>query len=40
MQKKEEMQIPDHSLVYRNGRSAQSGEILIGVRDNVKDTSL
>ena len=36
MQKEEEIQIPGYSLVYRNDRSAKSGGILIGVRDNIK----
>ena len=34
-QKEEEIQIPGRSLVYRNDRSANSGGILIGVRDNI-----
>ena len=40
MQKDEEIQIPGYSLVYRNDRSAKSGGILIGVRDNIKNISL
>ena len=40
MQKEEEVQIPDYSLVYSNARSANSGGTLIGVRDNIKDISL
>ena len=40
MQKEEEIQIPRYSLVYRNDRSANSGGILIGVRDNIKNISL
>ena len=40
MQKEEEIQIPGYSLVYRNDRSAKSGGILIGVRDNIKNISL
>ena len=40
MQKEEEIQIPGYSLVYRNDRSANSGRILIGVRDNIKNISL
>ena len=40
MQKEEEIQIPGYSRVYRNGRSAKSAEILIGVRDNIKNISL
>ena len=36
MQKEEEIQIPGYSLVYCNDRSADSGGILIGVRDNIK----
>ena len=36
MQKEEEIQIPGYSFVYRNDRSAYSGGILIGVRDNIK----
>ena len=40
MQKEEEIQIPGYSLVYRNDRSAYSGGILIGVRDNIKNISL
>ena len=39
MQKEEEIQIPGYSLVYRNDRSANSGRILIGVRDNIKNIS-
>ena len=38
MQKEEEIQIP--GLVYRNNRSANSGRILIMVRDNIKNISL
>ena len=40
MQKEEEIQMPGYSLVYHNDRSAYSGGILIGVRDNIKDISL
>ena len=40
MQKEEEIQIPGYSLVYQNDRSAKSGGILIGVRDNIKNISL
>ena len=40
MQKEEEIQISGYSLVYRNDRSANSGGILIGVRDNIKNNSL
>ena len=40
MQKGEEIQIPGYRLVYRNDRSANSGEILIRVRDNIKNVSL
>ena len=40
MQKEEEIQMPGYSLVYCNDRSANSGGILIGVRDNVKNSSL
>ena len=40
MQKEKEIQIPCYSLVYRNDRSANSGGILIGVRDNIKNISL
>ena len=40
MQKEKEIQIPAYSLVYRNDRSANSGGILIGVRDNMKNISL
>ena len=40
MQKEEEIQMPGYSLVYRNDRSANSGGILIGVRDNIKNISL
>ena len=39
MQKKEEIQIPGYSLVYCKERSANSGEILTGVRDNIKNIS-
>ena len=39
-EKEEEIQIPGYSLVYRNNRSANSGGILIGVRDNIKNISL
>ena len=38
MQKEEEIQIPGYSLVYRNDRSANSRGILIGVRDNTKNS--
>ena len=38
--KQEEIQIPGYSLVYRNDRSTNSGGILIGVRDNIKNISL
>ena len=40
MQKEEEIQIPGYSLVHRNGRSANSAGILIGVRNNIKNISL
>ena len=40
MQKEEEIQMPGYNLVYCNDRSANSGGILIGVRDNVKNSSL
>ena len=40
MQKYEEIQISCYSLVYRNDRSANSGGILIGIRDNIKNISL
>ena len=40
MQKEEEIQIPGYSLVYRNDRSANSGRILIGLRDNIKNISV
>ena len=40
MQKEEEIQIHGYSLVYRNDRSANSGGMLIGVRDNIKNISL
>ena len=40
MQKEVEIQIPGYSLVYCNGRSANSEGILIGVRDNIKNISL
>ena len=40
MQRQEEIQIPGHSLVYCNDRSANSGGMLIGVRDNIKNMSL
>ena len=36
MQKEEEIQRPDYSLVYSNDRSANSGGILIGVGDSIK----
>ena len=40
-QKEEEIQIPGlRSLAYRNGKSANSGGILIGVKDNIKNISL
>ena len=29
--------MPGYSLAYHNGRSANSGGILIGVRDNIKN---
>ena len=32
--------MPGYNLVYCNDRSANSGGILIGVRDNVKNSSL
>ena len=40
MQKEVEIQIPGYSLVYCNGRSANSEGILIGVRDNIKNIRL
>ena len=39
MQKEEKIQIPGHSLVYRNDRPVNSGGILIEVRDNIKNIS-
>ena len=38
--KEEEIEIPGYSLAYGNDRSANSGAILIGVRDNTKNISL
>ena len=32
--------MPGYSLVYRNDRSTNSGGLLIGVRDNIKNISL
>ena len=32
--------MPGYSLVYRNDRSANSGKILIGVTNNIKNISL
>ena len=40
MQKEEEIQMPGYNLWNCNDRSANSGGILIGVRDNVKNSSL
>ena len=40
MQKEEEIQISSYSLVYRNDRPANSGGILIEVRDNIKNINL
>ena len=40
MQKEEEIQMLGYSLVYRNDRSANSGKILIGVTNNIKNISL
>ena len=40
MQKEEEIEISGYSLVYRNDRSANSGGILIRVRDKRKSISL
>ena len=40
MQKEEQIQITGYSLVYRNDRSAYSGGILIGIRDNIKNINL
>ena len=40
VQKEKEIQIPGYSLVYCNDRSANSGKILIRVRDNIKNISL
>ena len=34
------IQIPSYSLVYPNDSSANSGGILIGVRDNINNISL
>ena len=39
MQKEEEIQIPGYSLVYHD-RLVNSGGILIGVKDNIKNISL
>ena len=36
MQKEEEIQIPGYSFMYHNDRSANSGGILIRVRNNIK----
>ena len=38
--KRNKIQIPGYSLVYRNDRSAYSGGILIGIRDNIKNINL
>ena len=40
MQKDKEIQMPGYSLVYCNDRSANSWGMLIGVRNNVKNSSL
>ena len=40
IQKEDEIQISGYSFVYRNDRSTNSGGILIGVRDNIKNISL
>ena len=40
MQKEEEIKMLGYSLVYRNDRSANSGKILIGVTNNIKNISL
>lgn len=39
MRKEEEIQIPGYSLVYCKERSAKSGGILSGVKDNIKNIS-
>ena len=36
MEKEEEIQIAGYSLVYRNEKSANSGGMLIGVKDSMK----
>ena len=38
--KEEEIQLPGFVIVYHNGRSANSGAVLIKVRDNIKNISL
>ena len=40
MQKEEEIQIPGYSTVHRNDRSPNSGGLLIGLRDDIKNSSL
>ena len=40
VQKQEEIQIPGYSFLYHNDRSANSGGILIRVRNNIKNISL
>ena len=40
MQKEEEIQIPGYSFVCHNDRPANSGGMLIWVRDNIKNISL
>ena len=40
MLKEEEIQIPGYSRMYRNDLSANSGGIVIGVRENIKNISL
>ena len=40
IQKEDEIQISGYSFVCRNDRSTNSGGILIGVRDNIKNISL
>ena len=40
LQKEEKIKIPGYSLIYRNDRTANSGGILIGVKDNIKNITV
>ena len=40
LQKEEEVAIPGYETIYRNDKTANSGEILVAVKDNIKTMNM